>query len=497
MKKILLIVVATAILAVFILFKADTTKSSASDLSYCKVYTYQDKFYNGIGRHCLNTIVLKGIYFVAKDQTSEIVANWQTNMKDIFQKTKNFYESQFDNKIQITAEEPRIVYGDKNIGDYASAWAVEQEVINKLQIGLSNNYFLALTIYYNSPSGSYSGGGTWGSVEDNGSITANPAFWLQSSSLCTVTTKYGTDCFGYINSGHEFGHSLGMAHPWDMDINKDSGGNIIDPSFHYTDSGNIMAYNSGPLISGNPSNPFGGYYVMSEIKQKMINTAPTPTPSPTCYSWMPCWTSPTPTPNINADPDPSPTPTPTPSCYWWEGQCQSTPTPTPTPITPKVEAIRFSGDSKVYVVQGSVIKWVPSPDVFNSLGLNWASVEVVPASQKTNFQRAKLLRAENDQKVYYITEGGLKRHIPNIETFNSYGNLWRDVVVVKDFELSAIADNQLIRQTGDSKVYKLENGQKRWIKTAEAFNRLGLNWAQIAPVNSVEINSYTEGNIIE
>ncbi len=162
-----------------------------------------------------------------------------------------------------------------------------------------------------------------------------------------------------------------------------------------------------------------------------------------------------------------------------------------------VEAIRFDGDSMVYVVQENKIKWVPNPDVFNSLGLNWASVEVVPASQKTNFQRAKLLRAENDEEVYYITEGGLKRHIPNVETFDSYGNLWQDVVVVKPFELSAIADNQLVRQTGDSKVYKLENGQKRWIKTAEAFNHLGLNWAQIAPVNSIEINSYSEGSTIE
>lgn len=210
--------------------------------------------------------------------------------------------------------------------------------------------------------------------------------------------------------------------------------------------------------------------------------------------------SPTPTPSRT----PTPTPTPSPTCYWWENCGPTptpvptrTPTPTPTPINIRSGAIRFDGNPMVYVVQGTVIKWVPSPDVFNGLGLNWASVEVIPPSQKTNFQRAKLLRAENDEKVFYITESGLKRHIPNTNTFNSYGNLWQNVVIVKDFELSAIADNQLIRQGGDSKVYKLENGQKRWIKTAEAFNRLGLNWTQIAPVNSVEINSYPNGSPIE
>ena len=212
---------------------------------------------------------------------------------------------------------------------------------------------------------------------------------------------------------------------------------------------------------------------------------PTPTPTPICSWWMTSC-QPTPTPTLT----PVSTPTPTPTCYSWMPCWTSpTPTPTPAPIT-SVEAVRFSGDPMVYVVQGTKIKWVPNPDVFSGLGLNWASVEVIPVSQKTNFQRAKLLRAENDEKVFYITEGGLKRHIPNIETFNSYGNLWQDVVVVKDFELSAIADNQLIRQAGDSKVYKLENGQKRWIKTADVFNRLGLNWAQIAPINGTELSSY-------
>ena len=114
------------------MLKTDATKSSASDLNYCKVYTYQDKFYNGIGRHCLDKIVLKGAYFIARDQTSEIVTDWQNTMKNIFQKMKVFYENQFNNKIQITIEEPVIVYGDKNIADYPSGWQVEQEVINKL-----------------------------------------------------------------------------------------------------------------------------------------------------------------------------------------------------------------------------------------------------------------------------------------------------------------------------------------------------------------------------
>jgi len=71
------------------------------------------------------------------------------------------------------------------------------------------------------------------------------------------------------------------------------------------------------------------------------------------------------------------------------------------------------------------------------------------------------------------------------------------VVSVSGTELNAYPDNNLIKQEGDNKVYKLESGQKRWIKTAEAFNRLKYDWNKVAPVNSTEVNVYPTGTEIE
>ena len=177
------------------------------------------------------------------------------------------------------------------------------------------------------------------------------------------------------------------------------------------------------------------------------------------------------------------------------------PSPKPTPIstpTPPPKLIRFSYDPKVYeLTNENQIKWVPSVDVFNQLGFDWKNVTVEPPTKASSYQRIKLMRAEGDTKVYYITEKGFKRHIPNEETFLSYSNKWSDIVVVKPFELSAIPDNILIRQEGKPEVYKLENGTKRWIKTAEVFNRLDFKWNEIAPVNAVELNSYPLGEPIE
>jgi len=475
MKKMPFIFMLVVVLAVFILLSAKIFKSSASDLNNCKVYMYEDKFIKWSDQKCLDKVLLVGVYFLAKDQV-DAIPNWSTSITDIMNQLKTFYEGQFYNKISIMPSGPYIVHGDKNWDAYVNdlhcnfACVLMDDIKNKISFTVPSGYVPIYLIY----------------PKYGGQAVAGVAALQTHDSLDPESTGMPKN-YGYNVSAHELGHTFGIPHPWEEAINKDENGNIINPLYgndfnDETDKSNVMSY------ANDKSRPLSEKIITQEVKNQMIVASvltPTPTLTPT--------SSPTPTPT----PTPSITPTPTPTCYWWMTSCQPTPTPTPTPITSKVEAVRFSGDPKVYVVQGTQIKWVPNPDVFNSLGLNWTSVEVVPTSQKTNFQRAKLLRAENDEKVFYITEGGLKRHIPSVEAFNSYGNLWQDVVVVKDFELSAISDNQLIRQTGDSKVYKLENGQKHWIETAETFNRLGLNWAQIAPVNSVEINSYPEGSMIE
>ena len=84
-----------------------------------------------------------------------------------------------------------------------------------------------------------------------------------------------------------------------------------------------------------------------------------------------------------------------------------------------------------------------------------------------------------------------------MEVFYSYGNQLTDIVNITSDELNAYPDSNLIRAEQGTRVYKLENNQKRWIKTAEAFNRLNYDWNKIAPVNGVEFNVYASGAVIE
>ena len=159
--------------------------------------------------------------------------------------------------------------------------------------------------------------------------------------------------------------------------------------------------------------------------------------------------------------------------------------------------IKATNQSKVYKIINNKRFWIPTAEAFTQMGNDWLDIQDVDESGIEQYPRLRLAKLADDPKVYYLTEDGLKRHIPSVEVFNSYGNDWTDIAEIASIELNAYPDSILIRLTGDYKVYKLENNQKRWIKTAEVFNNLGYDWNKIAPVNDTEIEAYEEGDTID
>jgi hypothetical protein len=171
---------------------------------------------------------------------------------------------------------------------------------------------------------------------------------------------------------------------------------------------------------------------------------------------------------------------------------------TPEGVSPLIDTdlIRASRGYKVYEIKNGKRHWIPTAEVFNAHNFNWNEIQIVSEDQLNSYPRAKLLRATDDKKVYYLTESGMVRHIPSPEVFNSYGNNWEDIFEVSPEELRIYEPNSLIRAEGDYRVYLLENGKKRWIQTAEEFNVRGYNWNKIAPVNQTEIDFYQTGDSI-
>jgi len=158
--------------------------------------------------------------------------------------------------------------------------------------------------------------------------------------------------------------------------------------------------------------------------------------------------------------------------------------------------VRVLDGHRVYEVVDGRRHWIPTAEIFNIKKFSWNDVEVISSSQLNAYSRIRLLRTIGDEKVYYLTESGMVRHIPTAEIFESYGNNWENVYEVIPDELNSYEPNRLIKTDNDPKVYLLENSTKRWIQTAEIFNARNYDWNKIAPVNQVEINHYQTGESI-
>lgn len=154
------------------------------------------------------------------------------------------------------------------------------------------------------------------------------------------------------------------------------------------------------------------------------------------------------------------------------------------------QLIRAINHIEIYKVISGKKVWVPSVEAFSKAGYKWYNVNVVCETVINKYPTARLLKLAGDPKVYYLADNNMKRHIPSIKVFDSYKFCWNNVVEVPKAVLDGYRDNVLIRLEGDYKIYKLENDNKRWIETAEAFNRLRYNWADVSFVNKTEFDFY-------
>lgn len=131
----------------------------------------------------------------------------------------------------------------------------------------------------------------------------------------------------------------------------------------------------------------------------------------------------------------------------------------------------------------------------------------VPASlvSTAGILEGAMIRARGDIDVYIVKYVGVKkfkRLILSPSVFNNYGHLkWSDIRDIDQSVVNAFTTSELVRAVGDEKVYKLypsgDSGQKRWIKTADVFSRLGYDANAIYEINSFDRDSYVTGSDLE
>ncbi|MEA1937117.1 MAG: hypothetical protein U9N04_03325 [Patescibacteria group bacterium] len=162
--------------------------------------------------------------------------------------------------------------------------------------------------------------------------------------------------------------------------------------------------------------------------------------------------------------------------------------------------VRGKGKMKVYVIANGEKRHIESKEAFELLGYNWDKVVDVPVEtlglyrlgtvMKSNsiHPEGALIREKGTDTVYLI-EGGKRKPISTQSIFNARRLNWDKVLVIKKAQMAKFQsganlqypDGALVKDP-DDKVYKIDHGEKRWIRSGDDLTGAGYSADDIISV---------------
>jgi len=163
--------------------------------------------------------------------------------------------------------------------------------------------------------------------------------------------------------------------------------------------------------------------------------------------------------------------------------------------TESIVLVKVIGRSEVYRIIGGKKFMIPSGKVFNSYGFRTQDIISMSQQEILTYPRVKVIKPSNGKSIYYLTEGGMTRKIPNKTIFASYLDSEEDIVVVNSIEFSLYPKNVFIYNEETTvfgqrpTVYKIDTTLKKKV-TENDLIRMGIIDSMIAPVNQTEFDYY-------
>jgi len=109
--------------------------------------------------------------------------------------------------------------------------------------------------------------------------------------------------------------------------------------------------------------------------------------------------------------------------------------------------VKEKDDDEIYVYQDGKLRWISSLDAFEHFGYTWGDVRVVEDGFIDDFEIGAplhvLLKCRQSPHIYRL-EGGEKRWIRDIITFTTEGHIWEDVRFVTCKHLRDLPDGETI-----------------------------------------------------
>lgn len=186
-------------------------------------------------------------------------------------------------------------------------------------------------------------------------------------------------------------------------------------------------------------------------------------------------------------------------------------------VEPEGEALSYTegtlirGDGpEVYAISNGEKRHIRNPLVFQKLKYNWKNIIKVdnaeldiyptgaPLDESSDYPDSTLIRAEGEPTVY-VVEGDKLKPVTSPEAFASHNYRWNRVKVVdrslkgqyKIAEPLKLGDGSLVRDPS-GKIYNINHGKKRWIRTGDDFVKAGFKWDKVVDVTREEISDLEE-----
>lgn len=184
------------------------------------------------------------------------------------------------------------------------------------------------------------------------------------------------------------------------------------------------------------------------------------------------------------------------------------------PINTYPEGTLLKGsDNKIYIIVDGKKRYITGPSIFTSLGYNWLDVVSVTDSHLTLYTNGvdisstathvdgALVKATGGSSIFLL-QNGKKRGIVSPQIFDAWGYKWNKVIAISQTELDTYAngdliatypDGTLLKNNSDSKVYLISGGKKRLIPSPIFFEDMGYKWSSVIGAASSHLDLYTAG----
>ena len=165
--------------------------------------------------------------------------------------------------------------------------------------------------------------------------------------------------------------------------------------------------------------------------------------------------------------------------------------------------IHDSTDPRIMMIRGGGQFWVPSPAEFDACGLRWdAVVSAKPGSMAhvaTHPGNGTLVRERGTDPIH-VVYGGKAFWIPSPEVFEGLGLDWGKVREIPQGSLSGLRqmplDRTLLRERSADPVWLVDGGRLRHVTSQAVMDRLGLEWGCVRVVPDGALTGLATGSPI-